>query len=1329
MRFSKFFLIGFILLFIQFSLSAQKGTPLRRPTSTTSPMWIIHIDTWNWADPEKIIDLVPEDIRPFVVFNVSLSVSDFVIKKYPFSICESWIRTCAEKGVWVMIQPASGYKCNLPYSYSEEYEYFYKNYPNFIGYNFAEQNWGFPSSNEFQKRLDLFIELLKLADTYGGYLSVSNFMGVGNYTNPIGQFKNHPAFEQACKKYSRNYILQDKFTFPTGFYDNESAHLGAFLSGYSDHYGIRFDECGWRATSGEFAESSGIAAVMEHFLLTGATVTDGPETIPMQATRQISSFTNRLGYTEKRWEMYPQMIDIHVDIFRKIIDGTFRIPSRDEVIERTKIAYVNDLTQGTNLQKYSSNPSLFTDLYAMDGALDNNKTWFKKTGRYPSIPMMHKYSDELESKFDVVVRESSYASRWPNLQTKVNTFNALFPSEYTGDGFAARIKNTWLTYNPYMNTNVKSTAIIPLKYNSCDSISLNYSQFSNGIINEYPDKFHIYLNNYCTDASYGIREDVITIYGSTNKPTFQYTDRGRVKSTVSEAWNDGIFVLTIQHNGPLDLDIQCSGTATDRLTDCPPSVTMIAPSAPPVYYGSRQYEAENFDIRNIGSVSETNLQNYSAMGYLTFGSNSGARTMETVTVLQSGNYDLYTKYKSLSANVTSIDLYVNRIKVANPIFTKTPNDNRVWEQNVQNVYLNQGVNTIEFRAKAPTYSFYIDNIIIAKSFYDFTHDKTSDQAIDPSFITVRNGSIGIVNYDNKIAGSGNCLKTYSVDSISGTGVANLDLLPESAENYIVIWKEYSAESGGLNGVLLRGGSSAHIPNLKQGYLFASTNETDNSITLKTYKTEGDAITEKTSFHTNVTSLPGEPRWFRASAVGNQMMFEYSVDSITWFGGTETVFTDDTHRSGSTQLVWGLGTGNSDWTIDNIDYKSASISLLPEVLTELNYVRDQGPSNNKSFVLSANSLMGDVTLIAPNQFEISFNETNEYANTLSLTPQNGMLTSRLVYARLKANLASGVYTDTLVVHSAFMEDQKLVLSGEVENKPLTKTYSFESDRPGTFATTPPAKNVTIGQGNTATAGVVTYSDKNGNTSNVLKPFRGGQRESTGILDLNLFSKQATNYSVTWKQLLGSDTDNYKIGVVLRGDSTRLGDGTLGYVNGMMHGYVFIAYTNRGSNNTEFRIYKSTSGNGLETYANVSTNNVRPTIGQPVWFRASVSGNAIVYLTFDYSLDGNYWTNVANYTDKEASYLSGATQLVWGLGAGSVNFYYDDITYFGVALNEDELPAGIEKTNMSTSTVVSEQYFNLFGQPIHSKHGQNAQGIYLIRSHMSDGSINVRKVYIK
>lgn len=53
---------------------------------------------------------------------------------------------------------------------------------------------------------------------------------------------------------------------------------------------------------------------------------------------------------------------------------------KKEVIERTKIAYVNDLKQDTNIQKYSSDASLFTGLYSMDGELENNRTWFKKQG-------------------------------------------------------------------------------------------------------------------------------------------------------------------------------------------------------------------------------------------------------------------------------------------------------------------------------------------------------------------------------------------------------------------------------------------------------------------------------------------------------------------------------------------------------------------------------------------------------------------------------------------------------------------------------------------------------------------------------------------------------------------------------------------------------------------------------------------------------------------------------------------------------------------------------------------------------------------------------------
>lgn len=87
---------------------------LRRPVSPEQPMWIVHIDTWNYADPQKIIDLIPKDILPYVVFNISLSISwdsethEWLMVHDGYETAKSWLRTCADEGVWAMIQPASG---------------------------------------------------------------------------------------------------------------------------------------------------------------------------------------------------------------------------------------------------------------------------------------------------------------------------------------------------------------------------------------------------------------------------------------------------------------------------------------------------------------------------------------------------------------------------------------------------------------------------------------------------------------------------------------------------------------------------------------------------------------------------------------------------------------------------------------------------------------------------------------------------------------------------------------------------------------------------------------------------------------------------------------------------------------------------------------------------------------------------------------------------------------------------------------------------------------------------------------------------------------------
>ena len=59
------------------------------------------IDTWNYADPAKIIALIPEDIKPYVVFNISMSIywirdnKQWDMVQDGYELAKSWLKTCA----------------------------------------------------------------------------------------------------------------------------------------------------------------------------------------------------------------------------------------------------------------------------------------------------------------------------------------------------------------------------------------------------------------------------------------------------------------------------------------------------------------------------------------------------------------------------------------------------------------------------------------------------------------------------------------------------------------------------------------------------------------------------------------------------------------------------------------------------------------------------------------------------------------------------------------------------------------------------------------------------------------------------------------------------------------------------------------------------------------------------------------------------------------------------------------------------------------------------------------------------------------------------------
>lgn len=721
-----------------------EGSVLRRPISPEQPMWIVHIDTWNYADPQKIIDLIPEDILPYVVFNISLSISwdsenhEWLMVHDGYETAKSWLRTCAENGVWAMIQQSSGGQSHFPdYDASTDYEEtiyaeFYRDYPNFIGYNYCEQFWGFESADfpiTPEERYEHFAKLLELGNQYGGYLVVSwcgNQWSPG--INPMAMTKKVPAFEQACGKYAQNYILCEKYTQTSYLFDMESLVLGTWLSGYCGNFGVRYDESGWTDSDGDthdqYRLSTSLAVDFERFALNGMTVVDGPELIWVSDFRELPLRVGEDGYAQREWETTPEFDSVAVDMFRKVLDGTIRIPDREEVIERTKLVIINDVKYGTDDERYSTPSTLFEGLYQMegDGKLRDNHSFYKSTGRYPSVPVVYGLRDETARSFEIQINQSDLVPQWPpaengwhNVETKQEVFNRLFPQEYEGDCYAGRLENTWVTYNPY-KTEQTAEGTLDCKYNTCDKIGLSYTRYTSGIIREYSDHIDFYLNNY--DEKDGtLKENVIKIYGSVEEPTFTYQDRGQTASELASDWKDGVFTLTVRQNGPLDLSIQCAGTAEDRLTDYQ-SAVITPPEAPDFYDGPRQYEAELFDTmnveENVKNGCRTGVTHFQGQGYLKFGTKAAAAVRDTVNAPVEGAYTLKLRYAILK-DTNAVDLYVNGEKAASLSLGSTDSYSD-WAVCGQEITLKEGENIIELKAAAELESsLYLDNFVLEQN--------------------------------------------------------------------------------------------------------------------------------------------------------------------------------------------------------------------------------------------------------------------------------------------------------------------------------------------------------------------------------------------------------------------------------------------------------------------------------------------------------------------------------------------------------------------------------------------------------------------------------------
>ncbi len=738
-RKSVYILFAFCLWLNGQSLWAQE----RRPIDARHPLWLIHVDVWNKADPQKIINLIPDDIKPFVCMNLSLSCQydkEKNVYKMPQNAIrtyKSWATVCQANGMWFTCQPASGGHTHIQDDDLETFEYFYKRFPNFLGWNYAEQFWGFDEANDKSSstqasRIALFAKLVPMAHKYGGFLTVSFCGNIWSHPlNPIGMMKRNKDLLAACKDYPDAILWLYKYTTSSCFYNNESVTFSPFISGLAKSYGVRYDNCGWNgaldALLGEnhgkkYPTAAGIGTVMEQTCVNGGTVWDGPELIWTEDFQNLSN-SSVDGYTRRNWGTFPSFRGGWIDMFRKVIDGTMYIPTREEVVDRTKVIVINDISSGSDEQKYAAWGDLYDGLYKQDdpfnrgnGQWMDNFCYFKKTGRYAAIPIAIGLYDDVAKSIPVQVKKSAASSRWSTQTKKVTEFNAQYPEVSTGDLYVSRHKNQLVTYTPYTYLNSKTTAAatVPLKYNTCDELELTYGKLGTGIIREYNDHIHFYLNNYRSDSTTLVL-DKIVIKGVTGQPSYTMKKGLLATGSVTADWDEGsgTFTLQVRHNGSIDIMAYCQGAATERDTDLLDDTALSSdlPKQPAAYHGEVVIEAEDMDFKNIKScVTDPygwypSVRGHAGNGFMDMGTNTAGALRHELNLREGGEYKISIRYTSpqRTGNLTAT---VNGTRTTVSCDKTATNE---WRKAFFTTSLNEGKNNLVI-TNTSGLNMYIDNV-------------------------------------------------------------------------------------------------------------------------------------------------------------------------------------------------------------------------------------------------------------------------------------------------------------------------------------------------------------------------------------------------------------------------------------------------------------------------------------------------------------------------------------------------------------------------------------------------------------------------------------------
>lgn len=461
----------------------------------------------------------------------------------------------------------------------------------------------------------LTAEYLELFSSKGIYLVLTDIDDANHRMEKW--FENDTLFK-AAQKHHKYLVINSKSTSSSGYNTVRSFALGTWLSGLADNWGALTDAWAWYEIRYhklfEAPEATSYEDVRRVYTF--------PETL--FAMNMLQSYVNGGTVFNAEHPFYcTGVYDEASWVLKESIIPTMRYmianpaATREQVKDEIKAVYHTDTYLPTNFAE---------GLYGT--AQDNNL--LQTSGRYRTLPVLSsKLSDAEASAFGRVLKSADLAD-------KINILNAQYPELSTGDAFvetllgggAGQTGRRLLIMNSLFNENKNQSATLtPTDATFATSMGFTLTPHTYLIAHETADSIKIDLNNFRTDkdelwvpgesenpdwTSFGndwngdhkdyvqdymkyhisnpkldkdrdLRSTVITLH-TEERPTAVVTRNGGSTKLAddnfyTETYENGIYTLTITHNGQVNVTIRKGGaeptpSVTDfRLTTDPSPLT------------------------------------------------------------------------------------------------------------------------------------------------------------------------------------------------------------------------------------------------------------------------------------------------------------------------------------------------------------------------------------------------------------------------------------------------------------------------------------------------------------------------------------------------------------------------------------------------------------------------------------------------------------------------------------------------------------------------------------------------------------------------------------